>query len=200
MTTININLLPEELRAKPSGGGSLGDMPPPEAMKPIGIGLAIAVVVGLVPMLMENYMLLPREEAVQAEEDRINREISKYKEMKNSLQALEQKKELLRQQVATLETVAGGRMQWAEMLNELRSVTPGNLWFDSMRTDSTKSTLQVSGAALDYSSVAYFYRNLQNSDYFDQPVLSRTEMSNGANGVSLVNFTVDVTFRKVKKS
>lgn len=200
MTTININLLPEELRAKPSGGSSMGDMPPKEALVPIGIGLAIAVVIGLVPMLMENYMILPREEAVQAEEDRIKREIDKYKEMKKSLQALEQKKELLRQQVATLETVAGGRMQWAEMLNELRSVTPGNLWFDTMRTDSAKGTLQVSGAALDYSSVAYFYRNLQNSDYFDAPVLSRTEMSNGNNGVSLVSFTVDVNFRKVKKS
>ena len=87
----------------------------------------------------------------------------------------------------------------ADMLNELRALTPANLWFDGLTTDAGKGTMQLTGAALDYSSVAFFQRNLQHSDFFEEPKLGQTQMSAGTNGVSVVKFTIDVSLKKGKK-
>lgn len=201
MTTININLLPEELRSKP-GGGSVGgsDGPPKEAIIPLVIGGVAMIVIGAIPYCLNAFWLDGREAAVAEQETAIQQEIDKYNTTLQSLKSIADNKEVLRAQLATLQSVAGGRMSWGDVLNEMRSLTPGNLWFESFKSDGATNKIQVSGAALDYSSVAYFHRNLQNSDYFDEPVLSRTEMSTGGNGITVVNFTIDVMVRKTKKS
>lgn len=201
MTTININLLPEELRSKPSGGSiGGGDGPSKEALIPIVIGGVAALVIGLVPYSLNAFWLDGREATVAEQEAAIQQEIDKYNTTLASLKAITDNKEVLRAQLATLQSVAGGRMSWGDVLNEMRSLTPGNLWFESFRSDGATSKVSVTGAALDYSSVAYFHRNLQNSDYFVDPILSRTEMTTGGNGITVVNFTIDVMVRKTKKS
>jgi Tfp pilus assembly protein PilN len=203
MTTININLLPEELRARPSGGGfgGGGDGPSKEAIMPIVLGGLLAVAIGAVPFMMNSMWLDPKAAKIAEDEAAIQQEIDKYNTTLNSLKSIADKKEVLRAQLATLQSVAGGSMSWGDVLNEMRSLTPGNLWFDSFKCDTTTGKISVSGAALDYSSVAYFHRNLQTSEYFLDPVLSKTDMATGGNGISLVNFQIDVIVRKnAKKS
>jgi Tfp pilus assembly protein PilN len=200
MTTININLLPEELRpVAGSGGGS--SLPPKDVLMPIGIGAVVAVLLAAAPTLYTSMVLEPRVAELTAKNDELDQEIQKYNTSLNSLKAIADKKEQLRQQLATLQGVAqGGGPGLADMLNELRALTPANLWFESLTSDSGKATLQLTGAALDYSSVAFFQRNLQHSEYFENPVLGQTQMSASAQGgVNVVKFTMDIALKKGKK-
>lgn len=201
MTTININLLPEELRE--SGGGSRGGASMPSvdraAMVPIGIGLAIAVVLGAIPYGVQSFYLDNRQKEAQEAEDQVKDEISKYTVTLNQLKGIADNKEYLRAQLSTLQTVAGVGTSWGDILNEMRSQTPANLWFDSMRSDPGKGVISIEGGALDYGSVAYLHRNLDHSDYFYEPTLTSTELQkNSQSGVNVVKFTMNVKVRLTK--
>lgn len=201
MTTININLLPEELR--PVGGGNSGGASAlsPDVLMPIGGGLLVAILIAAAPTIYTSTMLDPKVAELSAKDEEITQEINKYNTTLGSLKAIADNKEQLRQQLATLQSVAGnGGPGLADMLNELRALTPANLWFENLATDGAKGTLTLSGAALDYSSVAFFQRNLQHSDYFENPQLGQTQMSSsGQDGVNVVKFSMDITLKKGKK-
>ena len=200
MTTININLLPEELRPV-SGGSGGGASMDKETLVPIAAGALVAVLLAAVPTLVSSMYLEPRAAELTAQEEELTQEINKYNTTLNSLKAIADNKEMLRQQLATLQSVAqGGGVSLADMLNELRAITPANLWFEGLTTDGAKGTMQVTGAALDYSSVAFLQRNLQHSDYFETPELKQTQMTTGQqSGVSVVKFTMDIGLKKAKK-
>lgn len=201
MTTININLLPEELR--PVGGGSSGggSSLSPEVIGPIAGGLVLAILIAAAPTVYTSMMLDPKVAELSAKDEELTQEINKYNTTLGSLKAIADNKEQLRQQLATLQSVAGnGGPGLADMLNELRALTPANLWFENLATDGGKGTLTLTGAALDYSSVAFFQRNLQHSDFFENPQLGQTQMStSGQDGVSVVKFSMDITLKKGKK-
>jgi Tfp pilus assembly protein PilN len=196
MATININLLPEEMRpSKSDGGFSGGSMPSLDRsqMVPIGIGLLAAVALSVVPSLARSFWLEPWAASVAEEDAAVQQDIDKYNLTLNDLKTQADNKELLRKQLNTLQNVAGVTASWGVILDELRQITPGNLWFDSFRADSAASVITISGNALDYGSVAYFHRNLERSEYFSDPVLGNTTMSNGP--VPTVRFDMTVTVR-----
>jgi Tfp pilus assembly protein PilN len=140
-------------------------------------------------MLIEQLYLAPRDQAAQDADDQLTQEIDKYNTTLKSLEGLASEKDQLRQQLVTLQGVAQAGISWGTMLNELRAMTPGDLWFDKLDTDSISGTLKVTGAALDYNAVAYFHNNLQHSLYFQNPTLSKTNTELGAgSGPKLVKF------------
>ena len=152
MTTININLLPEELRPVSGSSGSGGGLPEKEVLIPIGAGLLAAIVIAVAPGIYVSTMVEPHAAELALKGEELDQEINKYNTSLNSLKAIADNKEMLRQQLATLQSVAsGGGPGLADMLNELRALTPANLWFDGLTTDAGKGTMQLTGAALDYS-------------------------------------------------
>lgn len=196
MNTISINLLPEELRPGRTGGGNFGGGVPTmdrETMMPIVIGSVVAAALCAVPTLASMFWLDPWQSSVQADMDQVNKEIEKYNTTLKDLDKQSAQRETLRKQLATLESVAGETASWGDILNELRTLTPGNLWFESFKANSDTSEVAVSGGALDYGSVAYFQRNLAHSEYFVNPVLTRTEMVAGS--VPLVKYDMKFTVR-----
>lgn len=200
MSTININLLPEEMRStgKSGGGASFGGGGiDSAALAPIGIGLVVAIALGTIPSLVSSFYLEPRRAAAQQADDEVTAEINKYQVTLNQLKGIADNKEYLRSQLATLQSVAGVTSSWGDVLNELRSQTPANLWFNNLKSDQAKSTITVDGGALDYGSVAYFHRNLDHSEYFYEPQLSKTELSQSS-GVNVVKFTMTVKVRLIK--
>ncbi len=193
MATININLLPEELRPGKGGGGMSAPSIDRAAMMPIAIGGIVALVLGATPSLADSMWLTPWTETVAAEDAEIQAEIDKYNTTLKDLQSQGDRENLLKKQLATLQGVAGVTASWGEILNELRTLTPGNLWFESFKADNEKSEITVAGGALDYGSVAYFHRNLEHSEFFANPVLSKTEMTAGA--VPTVKWDMKITVR-----
>ena len=194
MATININLLPEELRPGKSGGGSFGAPSFDRAtMMPIVIGGIAAVALGASPTLADSMWLSPWVEAVAAEDAEVQADIDKFNTTLNELKNQGERETMLAKQLSTLQGVAGVTASWGEILNELRTLTPGNLWFDTFKADTEKAEISVAGGALDYGSVAYFHRNLEHSEFFANPVLSKTEMTTGA--VPTVKWDMRVTVR-----
>ena len=203
MTTININLLPEELRDTRGGGGaaalaSLGNIEA-AAAGPIALGVVAGIVLAATPAAIESFYLQPRAQAAQEAEDAVKAEIDKYQVTLNQLKGIADNKEYLRAQLNTLQNVAGAGTSWGDILDQMRAQTPGNLWFSKLSSDPAKGTISIDGAALDYGSVAYFHRNLDHSEYFYEPILSKTSISNpNSDGVSVVTFTMDVKVRLTK--
>lgn len=194
MATININLLPEELRPGKSGGGSFsGPSMDRATMMPIVIGAVAALALGAAPSMADSMWLVPWQEEVAAEDEQVQRDIDKFNTTLKDLKSQGEREETLKKQLATLQGVAGVTASWGEILNELRTLTPGNLWFETFKADSDKSVISVAGGALDYGSVAYFHRNLEHSEFFVNPVLSKTEMTSGA--VPTVRWDMKVTVR-----
>lgn len=203
MTTININLLPEELRDVRGGGARGGGISMPTldagAVVPIGIGVVVAAVIAAGPTVFDMIYLTPREQAANEAMDAVKAEINKYQVTLNQLQGINANMEFLRSELTTLQSVAGAGTSWGDILNEMRSQTPANLWFNSLKTDPAKGTISIDGGALDYGSVAYFHRNLDHSDYFYEPVLTSTELQdNKTTGINTVKFSLSVKVRLTK--
>lgn len=200
MTTININLLPEELRgSKRSAGPSMPSMPTMDsaALLPIAVGVVAAVVIAALPTLASTLYLEPWSARVAQETTDAEAEIAKYKDVEAQLRTGAASLQNVRQQQATLLSVAGKTTSWGSMLDEMRSITPANLWFNSLKVDKGKDTMTLTGEALDYGSVAYFQRNLEHAKYFIDPILVKTSMATNSNGVSVVAFDIKVAVRPI---
>ena len=196
MTTININLLPEELRPRAAGSrGGGGPSLDREVAVPIAVGVVAAIVIAAVPTMINMFWLDAREADLVAQEEAITNEISTYQTTLKKLKDIADQKEALRAQLSTLQSVAGVSTSWGDMLNEMRSLTPANLWFEDMSSDTAKGEVTFSGGALDYSSVAFFQHNLQNAEFFENPVLSGTSVQ-PTRGINVVKFEMTVTVRK----
>ena len=196
MTTIDINLLPEELRpSKNASASTVGGVSfDPAALMPVGIGALIALVLFFVPSMLRSLWLEPWAVSLAEAEQEAQNEIDKYNTSLKDLQNEGEKLDLLKRQLATLQGVAGVTRSWGEVLNELRTLTPGNMWFEEFKLDSTKSELVIKGGALDYGAVAYFQRNLQHSEFFAQPQLKKTE-NEAETAIKHVKFELSVVVR-----
>lgn len=191
MTLIAINLLPPELRpAAGARGGGLGGLHiDAEAKKPLLIGLAVALFACVLPTGLHALWLDPRLSAVEDEEQLLEAEKQKYNTNLQTLNALEQQRDVLKQQLELLTRVSGGGASWGAVLNELRGLTPASLWLESFTVDPTAGSVSLKGGALDYEAVAFLQRNLQTSEFFLRPVLTRTERrAAGTNGMPAVGF------------
>ncbi|MEB3223643.1 MAG: PilN domain-containing protein [Candidatus Sericytochromatia bacterium] len=196
MTTININLLPEEMRA--SGGGASGGGEGGfnrEAMLPIAGGVGAALLVLTVPFLLRTLWFDPSSVELQEKDSEVQAEIDKYNTSLKDLQSQGERREMLKKQYATLQSVAGVTPSWAQILNELRTLTPGSLWFEDFKVDSQKAEISIKGGALDYGAVAYFQRNLEHSEYFAGPQLRRTEAHVNNGRTSFVQFELSASVR-----
>jgi Tfp pilus assembly protein PilN len=197
MTTININLLPEEMRASGGGASSSGGGAEfsREAVVPIAVGAAVALLIFLTPTLVRSFWFDPSATELAEKESEVQAEIDKYNTSLKDLQSQGERRELLRKQYATLQSVAGVTPSWGQILNELRTLTPGSLWFEDFKVDSTKSEISIKGGALDYGAVAYFQRNLEHSEFFAGPQLRRTEAQVSNGRTSYVQFELTASVR-----
>ncbi|MEB3329270.1 MAG: PilN domain-containing protein [Candidatus Sericytochromatia bacterium] len=196
MTTININLLPEELRdsggSASSGGGPEIDR---EALVPIAIGVGVALLLFATPTVLRSAWFEPTAVELAERESEVQAEIDKYNTSLKDLQAQGDRREMLKKQYATLQSVAGVAPSWGQILNELRTLTPGSLWFEDFKVDSGKSEISIKGGALDYGAVAYFQRNLEHSEYFAGPQLRRTQAQVSSGRTSYVQFELTASVR-----
>ncbi|MEB3195798.1 MAG: PilN domain-containing protein [Candidatus Sericytochromatia bacterium] len=198
MTTININLLPEEMRpgkgSSVSGGGFSLDQ---AALVPIGIGAGLAVVLFMIPSALVSLYFDPKDAELDQTIAEVQEEIDKYNTSLKDLQGQSDRRDQLRKQLNTLQSVAGVTASWGAILNELRTLTPGNMWFEEFRVDSAKSELLLKGGALDYGAVAYFQRNLEHSEYFSGPTLRRTENLPAEGRAGYIAFEMTVALRSL---
>jgi Tfp pilus assembly protein PilN len=191
MTMININLLPDELRGQKTGGGGGID---PDAIVPLGAGLLAAIVIALIPTAISLFYLDDWEaRTLQAKTD-VEAEIQKFEGTLSELERIGKQKESLALQYNNLQSVAGATPSWGDRLNELRNLTPANLWYSGFKVSDPAGDIAISGLALDFEAVAYLQRNLDASTHFESPVLKSTKNTDG-----MVSFEMTARMRTQQK-
>lgn len=171
---IRINLLPRERIRAP-------------VPAPFKIGLVVVGV--LVVVIAAAWLYLEARNArVAADIAEINEQIAeleptvrRVEELNRLIAAAERKEQLLRQLEAS-------RVPWAQVLLELRTIIPRDVWLTQISAASD-GALVFNGMGLAYVSVARFMVNLESSPMFEGTDLTVSQKQQiGAREV--VNFSV----------
>jgi len=188
MKTITINLLGGDAQ-KPSG------LPIPSGidLDPVLILIALVGLVmsfGLPNVLtwgVDHFLNEPADRQIQDQKAQMAKNTSGSQRMLERQKVLEG----LENDLKALQGLVGQGGTWAGVLEELRAITPTDLWLTDLKTDGNR--IEVNGSALDYKAVAYFYTNFQNSRNFAGPILGAINQTAGDNGRDVVRFSLRAT-------
>jgi Tfp pilus assembly protein PilN len=172
LITINVNLLGEQADERirlPIDQDML-------VLMGIGVGgMILAMLLPLIVNLFLSSVLIARE---NSEAERLDSILGRSS---GELQQLDKKKEQLRSlesELTYLQSLMGQGAVWPTLMEELRVITPTEMWLTSVGING--NSLTVSAVALNYRAVAYFYTNLQNSTNFADPVLGAISTNENA--------------------
>lgn len=184
MKTININLLGDRPASKLAFAPEL-NIDPGLLIAAVG-GLAGAFLVPtLIGVVLDNFFIAP----TQAEIAQLKQSTSQNRAKSKEISALQKKAEALEGDYNTLLTLAKQSGTWKLVLEEVRDLTPTDMWLTRLSI-SGGAKIKLEGTALDYRSIAFFYTNLQNAANFAHPVLGGLQSENSG-GQTVIRFTVD---------
>lgn len=171
---IRINLLPRERIRVP-------------VPAPFRIGLVLVGVL-VVAIAAAWWYLGARNAAVRGEITTLNEQITelepkvrRVEELNRLIAAAERKEQLLHR-------LEAGRVPWAQVLLELRTIIPRDVWLTQVSA-AADGSLVFNGMGLSYVSVARFMVNLESSAMFEGTDLTVSQKQKiGARDV--INFSV----------
>lgn len=184
MKTITINLLGESSSESKLALPGL-DIDPQlliTAVLALGLGFLTPNVANWV---LQTFMINPAVEQVAQLEQEIGASGNKATQLAQTQKEIESLESDYR--VLLKLTQESGR--WKDVFEELRDLTPTDMWFTGL-TVGDNSKLTLTGYALDYRAVAFFYTNLQKSRSFARPVLGSIG-SSVIDGQPVIQFQVD---------
>ncbi len=184
MKTININLIGDRPASKLALAPEL-DIDPGLLIAAVG-GLAGAFLLPtLIAMVLDNFFIAPTNAEIQQLQQSTTQSRAKSKE----IESIQKQAEALEGDYNTLLTLAKQTGAWKTVLEEVRDLTPTDMWLTRLAIEGG-SKLKLEGTALDYRSIAFFYTNLQNAGNFNHPVLGGLQ-SETMGPQTVIRFTVD---------
>lgn len=149
------------------------------------IGVAAAVA-GLA--CLGTYLALASDESsVRAEIAQTKALIDGYKPQLAQVKEFRNKKQAVEEKLAVIARLERQRRGPIHVLDELASRSPERLWITGMETSGTN--IRLDGMGLNNQVVAAFMTELNDSPYFADVELERTELSE-ANGLKLSKFGI----------
>jgi len=127
-----------------------------------------------------------RNRFLKDENAKLDKEIEEIKKLKEEIQAL-----LSRKQV--IETLQADRAQTVYLLDQLVRQTPDGVYLKSIR--QTGSKVNLSGYAQSNARVSTLMRNLEASPYLENPDLVEIRVAN-VNNKRLSEFNMNVSIRR----
>ena len=127
-----------------------------------------------------------RNKFLKDENAQLDKEIEEIKKLKEEIQAL-----LSRKQV--IETLQADRAQTVYLLDQLVRQTPDGVYLKSIR--QTGSKVNLSGYAQSNARVSTLMRNLEASPYLENPDLVEIRVAN-VNNKRLSEFNMNVSIRR----
>jgi len=129
-----------------------------------------------------------RNRFVKDENTKLDKEIEEIKKLKEEIQAL-----LSRKQV--IETLQADRAQTVYLLEQLVRQTPDGIYLKSIR--QTGSKVNLTGYAQSNARVSTLMRNLEASPYLENPDLVEIKAAN-VNNKRLSEFNMNVSIRRLQ--
>jgi type IV pilus assembly protein PilN len=129
-----------------------------------------------------------RNRFLKDENTKLDKEIDEIKKLKEEIQAL-----LSRKQV--IETLQADRAQTVYLLEQLVRQTPDGVYLKSIR--QTGSKVNLTGYAQSNARVSTLMRNLEASPYLENPDLVEIKVAN-VNNKRLSEFNMNVSIRRLQ--
>jgi type IV pilus assembly protein PilN len=201
MYTPDINFLkerPDAITTVRTGGGTVATAGAAGGSQnwipAIGLGaVAAAVAIGAFLYFQDSFSRQLR--TLQAEQTRLNNELSTANAELARLQALDQELQTIRAQTEGFRSFLGSVQPWSAILEDLRRRVPGQgVWVTGV--SASGNTLDVQGGAMDFAQVNDFLLTLLDSDFVTAAVINRSERVDGTDTTEpSVNYGLTVTIR-----
>lgn len=152
MRDIRIDLLPPELRMR----------------KRIEWGRILPILVAVVIAFMIGFswiVMTIRISALKGDIRRLEKELARKQEVVKLVRAIEEDIAKIRSRMELMEKVRGSRILWTDILDEIDSLLPHQLWLTSVLL-SEAGKIEINGRGLTLSAISEFLRGLERSPNF----------------------------------
>lgn len=153
--------------------------------------MAVIVVIGWV-----HYSIRSDIGSAKTQVAQIDASIKKFEPQLKQVEAYKAKKTEVEQKLEVIHGLDRSRSGPVHMMDELAKHTPDKVWLE--RLEARGAHLKLQGKSLDNEIVAAFLTALNNSPYFGNVELKRTELESRG-GFKLHNFEVSATMEDPHK-
>jgi|GEM_PF-5357965 Tfp pilus assembly protein PilN len=152
MRDIRIDLLPPELKLKKRVEWG--------RVLPILVAVLIGFIIGFSWIVMAI-----NASTLKGEIRRIDGELARKQEVVKLVRAVEEDIAKIKSRIEVIERIRGSRILWADMLDELDSLLPSQVWLTSIVL-SEAGKVEVNGMGLSLSEISKLLRGLEGSPHF----------------------------------
>jgi type IV pilus assembly protein PilN len=148
------------------------------------LGLGLVLVTGGVYFLQSN----AKSDLAQAKASvaQLQADIERYKPQQALIAKFKTRKQHLQDKLDVIASLEKARNGPVRVLDEIATRVPNRLWLTEIATKGNE--IRLKGKSLDTGVVADFLRSLNDSPYFKNVDLEKTEGGEIVKGVRLVNF------------
>lgn len=159
------------------------------------LGLLVVAALGAIGWV--HYSIQSDIDAAKANVAQIEASIKKFEPQLKQVEAYKAKKAEVEQKLEVIHGLDRSRSGPVHMMDELATHTPDRVWLN--RLEANGAHLKLEGKSLDNEIVAAFLTALNNSPYFGNVELQRTELESRG-GFKLHNFAVTATIEDPQKT
>jgi type IV pilus assembly protein PilN len=123
----------------------------------------------------------------------LNAAIEQFTPQQKQVEQFKSKSTNLKKKLNVIDGLEKARTGPVRLFDELAKLTPERLWLNSMKTQGKSISLE--GESIDTGVVADFLRSLNESDYFENVDLKKTQGGKDMGGVKLVIFKIVADFK-----
>jgi len=153
------------------------------------IGLVGLLIVGVLAA-GGHWYLLHRDLVERKEQIAVaKREVDELAPIIAEVEAYKRSKAELQRKITIIDSLKSEQKIPVRVMDEVSKALPGLLWLT--RLEDRKNKLTVAGQALNTNAVATFIENLDNVEFFDEPILKETRQRN-----SVYNFVISMNFTR----
>lgn len=136
----------------------------------------------LIILFYYNFSLNGKIDNLNAKIKDTNSELEKYEKINKEIAEIKKKLDNLKKKMAVMDTLEAGRFAPIRLMDAMTQVVvPKRMWFTSLQSKDQR--VDISGVALDNTTVADFMVRLENSGLFkevDLKTLKRSKSTKGA--------------------
>lgn len=136
----------------------------------------------LIILFYYNFSLNSKIDNLNAKIKDTNSELEKYEKINKEIAEIKKKLDNLKKKMAVMDTLEAGRFAPIRLMDAMTQVVvPKRMWFTSLQSKGQR--VDISGVALDNTTVADFMVRLENSGLFkevDLKTLKRSQSTKGA--------------------
>jgi len=136
----------------------------------------------LIILFYYNFSLNGKIDNLNAKIKDTHSELEKYEKINKEIAEIKKKLDNLKKKMAVMDTLEAGRFAPVRLMDAMTQVVvPKRMWFTSLQSKGQR--VDISGVALDNTTVADFMVRLENSGLFkevDLKTLKRSKSTKGA--------------------